>query len=370
MAAEDEGKTEEPTQKKLDEARKEGNFAKSQDLSSATILLFGVIMLWFLGSRIYDRLAGAMIRFMEDELPFSLPPDPVSPKVAWEDILPLWEKMLDYALSAILPFALSIVVVGILINIYEVGVQISFTPLEPKFNKLNPVSGVKQLFSAKKIVMLLMNLGKILLVLGVAIPMIITNFGDSRMLMAMELPASFVFITEEIWTLALRMALVMFVLAIVDLLYQRHKHKDELKMSKDEVKDERRNMEGDPKVKQKRMQIMMEMARKRMMQEIPEAEVVVRNPTHYAVALKFKPDMLAPEVVAKGKDKIALKIIELANQAGVPTWQEPWLARELFKNCELGDRIPAELFKAVADILAHVMDKEKKASFRNQTGAA
>lgn len=363
MAAEDDGKTEEPTQKKLDEAREEGNVAKSQDLSAATILLAGIVLLWLFGKSIFERLGAAMVRFLTDDLPGTLPPDPKA-------ILPLVLRMLDYAMSAVAPFALSLMAVAVLVNLYEVGAQISFKTLEPKFNKLNPVSGVKQLFSMKKIVMLLMNIGKIGLVLAVSLPAIFSNFGGSMVLTKIGLPAAFIHITDEVWAVALRMALVMFILAIADLMYQRHKLHDSLKMSKDEVKDERRNMEGDPKVKQKRMQIMMEMARKRMMQEIPEAEVVVRNPTHYAVALKFKPEMVAPEVVAKGRDKIALTIIERAQQAGVPTWQEPWLARELYKSCEIGDRIPAELFRAVADILAHVMDKEKKARFRNQTEGA
>lgn len=365
MAAEDEGKTEEPSQKKIDEAREEGNVAKSQDLSAATVLLFGVLLLWFFGGHIFDRLCGAMVRFFENELPLSLPPDA-------KGIMPLWMTMLDYTLAALAPFVVALLAVAVLVNVYEVGLRITFKPLEPKFDKLNPVSGVKQLFSMKKIVMLLLNLGKIAVVVAVAYPVISSNFGSSVVLAQMGLPASFTYIADEVWGLALRMALVLFVLAIVDLIYQKHKLHDSLKMTKDEVKDEHRNMEGDPKVKQKIAEKRMELARKRMMQEIPDAEVVVRNPTHYAVALKFKPDMPAPVVVAKGQNKIALTIIERAKEAGVPTWQEPWLARELYKNCEIGDRIPPELFKAVADILAHVMDKEKRAQFRNSVkgGAA
>ncbi len=359
MAAEDEGKTEEPTQKKIDEAREEGNVAKSQDLAAATVLLFGVLLLWFFGSSMYERLGAAMVRFWEDDLPNSLPPDP-------KGILPLWMTMLDYCLAAVAPFALALMVVAIVVNIYEVGLQISFKTLEPKFDKLNPVSGAKQLFSMKKLVMLLLNLGKIGLIMLVAFPVISSNFGNSVVLTQMGLQAGFTFVSDEVWDLAFRMALVMFLLAIVDLIYQKHKLNESLKMSKDEVKDERRNMEGDPKVKQKIAEKRMEMARKRMMQEIPEAEVVVRNPTHYAVALKFKPEMAAPVVVAKGQNKVAENIIARAREAGVPTWQEPWLARELYKSCEIGDRIPPELFKAVADILAHVMDKEKRAQFRTQ----
>lgn len=364
MAAEDDGKTEDATDRKREEARKEGNVAKSQDLGAATVLFSAVVMLWFLGGWMEKCMTAAMYRFISEDLAFSLPPPDPKGVCGW------LYMSIEYIFYAIFPFMIVLFVVAVAVNIYQVGLEVSFKPLTPDFTKLNPVNGAKQLFSKKKIVMLLMNLGKVTMVLLVAWPFLASNFGDSTLLMHLMPAASKVFTADEIWGMAVRIAAVLLILSIVDLFYQRHKHRDTLKMSKDEVKDERRNMEGDPKVKQKRFEKMVELARQRMMQEIPEAEVVVRNPTHFAVALKFKPEMPAPEVVAKGKNKIAEKIIEKAREAGVPTWQEPWLARELYKRCEVGDSIPPELFQAVADILAHVMDKNKRASYQNASGGA
>lgn len=363
MAAEDDGKTEDATPRRQQEARKDGNVAKSQDLGAATILLFGVIMLWYLGGWINEHIASAMYRFISVEMPESLPPDP-------KGIMNIILISISYIFYAVLPFMLIIFVVAVVVNLYQVGLAVSTKTLQPDFTKLNPVNGLKQLVSMKKVVMLIMNIGKVAAILLISYPMISANFGDSAVLMDLLLRPAMSLVTGEIWSLAVRIAAVMFVLAIIDLMYQKHKHKDSLKMSKEDVKDEQRNMEGDPKVKQKRFEKMVEMARQRMMQEIPEAEVVVRNPTHYAVALKFKPEMQAPEVVAKGKGKIAEKIIELAKESGVPTWQEPWLARELYKQCEIGDMIPPELFQAVADILAHVMDKDKRAGYQRQASGA
>jgi len=363
LAAEDEGKTEDATPHQRQKARGEGDVAKSQDLGAATILFFGMVMLSFLGDWINEYLAAAMYRFIAIEIPDSLPPD-------GKAIVPYLLHGLYYIFYAVLPFILVVFVVAIAVNVYQVGLVITFKPLTPDFTKLNPVNGLKQLFSMQKIVMLLMNLGKVIVILGISYPVIASNFGDTVVLMDMLIRPAMHYATSEIWSLAIKIASVLFVLAIFDLMYKKHKHNDKLKMSKEDVKDERRNMEGDPKVKQKRFEKMVEMARQRMMQEIPEAEVVVRNPTHYAIALKFKPEMHAPEVVAKGKNKIAEKIIELAKEAGVPTWQEPWLARELYKSCEIGDTIPPELFQAVADILAHVMDKDKRAGYKNRASGA
>ncbi len=272
---------------------------------------------------------------------------------------------LQFCAYAVSPFLILVVLFAIIVNVYMVGLHISWDAIKFKLEALNPINGVKQLFSAKKLIMLLMNIAKIILIMVIAYDFISGIYGDSIVLYFLDTRACLKYVLENVWEIAFRLALILFILGIIDYIYQKWKHKDSLKMSKQEVKDEHKNAEGDPKMKGKRLQKMYELAKQRMMQEVPNAEVVVRNPTHYAVALKYKPDMNAPEVVAKGKNNIAMKIIEQAKAANVPVWQEPWLARQLYQ-LELGDAVPPELFQAVADILAHVLDENKRAAFKNR----
>ncbi len=358
MADDADDKTEEPTQKRTADARKEGQVGKSQDLSASIILLAGVIFLWFLGPWMEDTMGSAIVRIIGEEVPNTLAPEA-------QDIDGILIMSLEYCAYAVAPFLFMIVTAAIGINVYMVGFTISWEALEIKFDKLNPINGIKQLFSAKKFVMLLMNMSKILLLMIVAYDFLSGIYGDSVVLSFLEHRAILKYVVGNLWDIAFRMALVLFILGIIDFIYQKWKHNESLKMSKQEVKDEHKNAEGDPEVKNKRRQKMYELGQQRMMQEVPEAEVVVRNPTHYAVALKFKPEMQAPEVVAKGKNEIAMKIIDHAKEANVPVWQEPWLARQLYQ-LDLGDTVPPELFQAVADILAHVLDEEKRASFKNK----
>ena len=358
MADDSDDKTEEPTQKRLTDARKEGQVGKSGDLSASVILLSGVILLWYLGPWIENTVSSAIVRIITEEIPNTLAPEA-------QDIDKILIMALEFCGYAVMPFLGVILVVAVIINVYMVGLAVSWDTLEIKFDKLNPVNGLKQLFSAKKVVMLLMNLAKILVIMAVAYDFLSGIYGDSVVLSFLEHRSILKYVIENVWEIAFRMALVLFILGVIDYIYQKWKHNESLKMSKQEVKDENKNAEGDPEIKSKRRQKMYEMAQQRMMQEVPDAEVVVRNPTHYAVALRYKPDMQAPEIVAKGKNNIAMKIIEQAKEANVPVWQEPWLARQLYK-MELGDTVPPELFQAVADILAHVLNEDKRAAFKNR----
>lgn len=362
MADDDTEKSEEPTERRLNEARNKGQTAKSEDLNAGVLLFFAIIMLWYLGSWMQECLTSSMYRFIHEEIPNTLPPEPQTV----DRILLL---VLQYVSYTTAPFVLSLFVIAIIVNIYQVGLNISAEPLELDFNKLNPVKGLTNLFGMQKLVKLLMGFGKVVMVLVVAYHFLSGVYGESAVMYSLMPRQIFIYGADLVWTLAFRIAAILFILAVADTIYQKHKFSEDMKMSKQEVKDENRNSEGDPAVKSKRMQKMMELARQRMMQEIPEAEVVVRNPTHYAVALKFKPEMSAPEVVAKGKNNMAMKIIDLAKEANVPVWQEPWLARKLYE-FEVGEPIPPELFQAVADILAHVMDKEKQSKFANMSNGA
>ena len=355
MAAEDEGKTEEPTDQKLNEARREGNVAKSQDLSAATISLCGVIAVWLLGNWFRDHLGFTMYHFISVVMPDETLPE-------GKEIIPYLIMALQNTFVLLGPFLAIIFVVAIGINVYQVGLQVSTKPLELDFNKLNPVKGITNLFSMQKLVMLVQNVFKLVLAVAVVYPLLSSAFAECGLLAMLMPRASATYCANSAVEVAFRVALVLFILSIFDYWYQKHKFMDNMKMTKEEVKDEMRSQEGDPQVKSKRRQKMMEMSRNRMMKEIPDADVVVRNPTHYAVALRYTVEMAFPEVVAKGRNKTAEKIIELARDAHVPLWQDPELARALYR-LEIGQAIPEELFKAVANILANVMSAEKKAQF-------
>lgn len=353
MAAEDEGKTEEPTERKLQDARKDGDVPKSQDLSSATISLCGVLATWMLQDWFKENISLCLYRFIREEMAEETIPQ-------GKEIVPYLIMALQYTFYIITPFLLIILVVAVGVNIYQVGLQVSTKPLELDFNKLNPVKGLQNLFSMQKLVMLGQNILKLALAFAVAYPLISDAFAESGLLTMLMPAASATYCANSALEVAFRVALVLFILSLFDRWYQKYKFMDKMKMTKEEIKDEMRSMEGDPQVKSKRRQKMMEMSRNRMMKEIPDADVVVRNPTHYAVALKYTADMAAPTVVAKGKNKIAEKILELAKESRIPLWQDPWLARELYK-LELGQPIPPELFAATVNILKNVWTAEKQA---------
>ncbi|GHS90428.1 flagellar biosynthesis protein FlhB [Planctomycetales bacterium] len=362
MSAESEGRTEQPTGQKLQRARREGQVAKSQDLSAATLSLVGTLTIWLLGGWCVENFAACLYRFIFEELSAeALPHD--------KEVIPYLLMALQYTFFILVPILALMVVAALAIDIYQVGLKVSFDPLKLKFSKLNPVSGMKNLFSKQKVVMLGQNLLKLVFAAAVTLPVLWAAYMESASLAFLVPSASASYCADSAITVALRVSCALLVLSLFDWWYQRYKFNEQMKMTKEEVKDEARSQEGDPQVKQKRRQKQMEMARNRMMKEIPDADVVVRNPTHYAVALKYSPEMAAPAVVAKGKNKIAEKILELAKEARVPMWQDPWLARELYK-LEIGEAIPPELFQAVVNILSHVMKKEKMAEFMKNKNAA
>ena len=294
MADDSDDKTEEPTQKRLQDARKEGQVAKSQDFSASIILLCGVIFLWYIAPWMEECLGSAIVRIFSEEIPNSMPPEA-------QEIDNIMIMALEYCAYTVAPFLVLILMIGIIANVYMVGFSFSWEILEIKFDKLNPVNGLKQLFGAQKFVMLLMGLAKIAVIIVVAYHFLSGIYGDSVVLSFLKHRQILKYVLENVWEIAFRMALVLFILGIIDLFYQKWKHNEKLKMSKQEVKDEHKMQEGDPEIKSKRRQKMYELGQQRMMQEVPEAEVVVRNPTHYAVALKFKPEMPAPEVCRKRK---------------------------------------------------------------------
>lgn len=345
--------TEEPTEKKKRDARKKGNIPKSKDLAAALLFLAAVTALKYLGPWMAER----MVEFFEKMI---LRDMPVLPAPEGKAIMPLvldWMLWLGMILG---PFLLLMAIIAYLVHYLQVGWLVSSEMLKIDFKKLNPISGLKRMFSMRNLVMLVMNVSKLVVIMGVAWWTIIGEVSNVLTMVEMETAGMLVYSTEKVLTLAQKLAILLAILGYADFTYQKWKHNKDLKMTKQEVKEEYKQMEGDPLIKQKRRQKQMELAQSRMMQEVPQAEVVVRNPTHYAVAISYKPGMAAPLVLAKGKDRMAEKIIEIARESRVPLVENPPLARELYRKVEIGDAIPEELFAAVAEILTSVLDAEKK----------
>lgn len=349
-------KTEEATSHKQQEVRKEGNVPKSRDFSSALLTLAGISILRYLGpwmawyvKLFFEKMLGEAVGTLD------VPKDKELFALALQWIM--WLALLT------LPFLIILAILAYLINLYQVGFLFTTKPLQLKLNKINPISGIKRLFNVSNIVMLLMNMGKLAIILSVAWYTVIGEVQNVLGMVEMEVAGMFIYSTDKVLALGQKLSIILAVLGYIDFWYQKRKHAKNIRMSKQEIKEEFKTMEGDPMIKNKRRQKQMELAQQRMMQEVPQAEVVVRNPTHFAVALSFKPDMPAPMVVAKGKDKIAEQIIAVATQNRVPLVENPPLARELYKKVEIGDAIPPEFFEVVAQLIASVMTEEKRLAY-------
>ena len=339
-------KTEAPTPRRREEARKKGQVAKSQDLSAAAILLGGLITMLIVGPGLWRTLTQVMQLGLGADGPTS----------AGE--LPALAAVMAVGVSKNLGLLMLVLLIIALVVVYaQVGFLLTLTPLTPKLTKINPISGMKRLVSARKVVELLMNLSKLAVVCAVAY-VTIKGFVDRVLFSAtLGFPAMFPLAWDLVFNLGVRLALVMLVLALFDFAYQRYRHEKDLKMTKQEVKDELKSMEGDPVMKQRRHKVQMQLALQRIRKDVPEADVVVTNPTHYAIALRYDPEsMSAPKLVAKGADFLAMRIREIAAAAGVPIVERPMLARMLYDEVRVGGEVPGKFFEAVAEILAYIYE--------------
>ena len=264
-------------------------------------------------------------------------------------------EILYQFLAVLLPFLLPIAIVGFVANVMQVGFQINTEAMALKFTKMNPISGMKRFVSLKSLVELGKSIIKILFIGSIAYLLVKSDMQEFPALIHQEVGQILVFIARVSLKVCFFVCLAMIVLAVLDFIYQRWQHEQDLKMTKQEVKDEHKQTYGDPKVKARIRSVQMEMARRRMMEAVPEADVVITNPTHLAIALKFDArEMVAPRVLAKGSGHIAQRIREIAVDHQIPIVEEKPLAQALFKMVEIGDYIPAELYRAVAEVLAYV----------------
>jgi flagellar biosynthesis protein FlhB len=348
----DEGKTEKPTPRRREKARKEGSVAKSMELNAAAVLTTASLMMIWFGSGIVLNLRHTMTTLLREMGTMEISPNSL-PVYMWHGM-----QVMAVLLG---PVFLGIMVMGIAVNVGQVGFHITPKAAAPKFSRLNPLKGFQRLFSMQSLVELGKSLLKLVLIGGIVYLAISTQF--DRIYSLMEVP--FEALTGEVGRLLTRIFLLaslsLIIIGILDYAYNRYEYEKSLKMTKEEVKEEAKQSEGDPKVKSKIREIMFRSSFRRMMKKLPEADVVITNPVHVAVALKYdRKRSAAPIVVAKGMRKVAERIKEIAREHDIPIIENPPLARTLFSLVEIGHEIPAELYKAVAEVLAYVYRMKRK----------
>ncbi|MFQ5559385.1 MAG: flagellar biosynthesis protein FlhB [Nitrospinota bacterium] len=353
MAEDKEQRTEDASEKKREDSRNKGQFAQSKEVTSSFIMLAMLIAFYFYGPFILGQLMG----YMKDVF-F----EAGSVELNAQNIVPLLFEVMKIILMTILPFVTVIMVAAIIVNILQGG-GIVFTaePLTPKFSKLNPVKGIGKVISKSSFGELVKSILKIIIVGSIAYRTVNAEFTTIPLLMELEGEAILQYIAEVSLKIMFFTLLAMIILSVIDFLYQKYLFEESIKMTKQELKDEHKSSEGDPALKAKIRNIQMEVARRRMMEAVPKADVVITNPTHFAIAIQYDKNMVAPVVIAKGTGFIAQKIKKIATESGVPLYENKPLARTLFKSVDIGEMIPSVFFKAVAEILAYVYRLKGKA---------
>ncbi len=344
----DPDKTEKATPRRRQKAREEGQTGYSKDLSMAIVFLSLVVLLRFLMPFLYEGM-GEMISYYIS-IPFGGEFEEVSflSQSLQEQSSDLW-----WVLLAVLFGGLGIALV---VGFMQTKLLFSLKALKFDINRINPLSGFKRLFSIRSVIELLKNLGKLAMLALIGWTFIMGIWDTLYSLPWVSLPDSMAFLGDSLFRISLLIGFALLALGFFDFFYQRWEFERNIRMSKKEIKDEYKNIEGNPQVKQKQRQLMAEMAKRRMMEEVPSATVVVTNPTHYAVALRFDVDQMdTPILVAKGVDEVAHRIIEVAKEYGVAVHRDPPLARQLYAEVEIGEEIPPHMFHAVAQVLAYVL---------------
>jgi len=343
-------KTEEPTAKRKADARKKGQVGKSQEINAAFVLLAGFMVLKVLGGN-----AVAEIMNYSTYIYGNLNVD-----INEESIMQMFIGMIILLAKTSIPLMVFIMIIGLAMNLAQVGLNFSTETISFDPNKLNPINGAKRMFSKRSLVELIKSLLKIIIIGYFIITYLKDEVFQIPKLIYMDIFAGLNKMSDTIFFLAFKIIGVFIIMAVLDFAYQKWQNLQDLKMSKQEVKEEFKQQEGDPKIKGKIRQKQRQMAMARMMQEVPQADVIVTNPTHFAVALKYQSGMSAPIVIAKGQDLVAQKIKEIARESKVPIVENKPLARALFAAVEIGAAIPQELYKAVAEVLAYVYRLKKK----------
>ena len=345
-------KTEPATQKKLEDARKEGKVARSKDLTQGIdlLVLFLLIKVFvgYMGERfmsLFDSTLGRMAEFMSVN----------QSEVSMQAFATVINNAILELFLLIWPFLVFGFVITFIVTVYQVGWKVSMKPMEPKMSKFNPINGFKRIFSKDSLFELLKSIVKVGVIAYVAYTNIVDEADSLFVLYEIHINQAIALVGEIIINFGIEISIVFIVIGLVDYIYQKWKFSEDMKMTKQEVKDEYKNTEGDPQIKGRIRQKMREASQRRMMQDVPKADVVITNPTHFAVAIKYDAEVSkAPIVVAKGEDYLAQKIKEVAREHNVEIVENKPLARMLYHNVEIGAEIPPELYQAVAEVLAMV----------------
>lgn len=347
--ADNDDKTEEPTAKRKQDARKKGQVPKSTELNSAVVLLAVFICLKNFGLNLYSKMFELMnltfeVYMVKEDL------------FTNAGIMALATELAVRFFSALLPIFAFAMLVGVIANLMQTGLIFTTESIKPKFSNINPINGLKQTFSLKNTAeFFIKTILKVAVVGFIAYSTIKENY--TAIINTLNLNASSIaqYIMGTIIDLGIKISAWLVAVAVIDVVVQIRKHKKELRMTKQEIKEEFKQTEGNPQIKGKIKQKQRQMAVNRMMQQIPKADVVITNPTHFAVAIKYSPEENdAPLVIAKGQDYIALRIKEIAKENKVEIVENKALARTLYAAVEIGEPIPEELYQAVAEILAYV----------------
>ena len=341
-------KTEKATPKKRQDMRNKGQVNQSRELPAILLLLALFLTMRMFGPFVYRELVATFQFFLQESIA-EMSFDNSS------DVMRLVTYALWQIVKMVAPFFIVAMIIGVIGSVVQVGFMFTLQPLVPKFSKLNPLSGIKRMFSARSFFEMVKAVAKIGLVLWVAWGAISAELGTISNLMDLDLRSSVGYMLNLVVDVSLKVCFALMLIAAVDFAFQYWQHEKEIRMSKQDIKEEYKQMEGSPEIKGRIRQKQREISMRRMMQEVPKADVVITNPTHLAVAVRYRPeDGDAPIVLAKGADFLAARIREIAKENGVRLVENKPLAQALYTQVEIGKPVPPELYKAVAEVLAFV----------------
>ena len=339
-------KTEAPTPRRREQAREKGQIAKSQDLSAAVLLLSGFIGLYLFGRGIWFTMLTAIEVALGSTEATNI-----------DDAVLMGIAMVIEAGKRLVPFLL-VLFIAVLISLYaQTGWLFTLHPVTPNLGKINPINGIKRFFSGRMLMAAVGNFGKLLVVGLIAYLSVASGAAAILFASSLGIHEALRLSTSMVFDLSMQLGVALILLALLDYAWQRFRHEKDLKMTKEEVKDEMRSMDGDPKMKQRRREVQLQLAVQRLRKDVPSADVIVTNPTHVAVAIQYDSEvMAAPKVVAKGADFLALRVRQIAMEFGIPIVERPPLARALHQAVDVGDPIPERFYRAIAEILAYVYE--------------
>ncbi len=343
-------KTEAATPKRRQEAREKGQVAKSQDLSAAIVTLAALLAIQFLGPTMWQKLLGLMQQGLSP-----------TESLTGGDLGSVAGSFAGVMMWMLIPI-LAIVFIAALATLYwQVGWLFTWHPVTPTLSKINPLQGIKRMFSPRTAVATAINIGKMALMIGVVYWTVSSTINQILYASSMAYIDIYRLAAAMVFDIGLRLAIVLLILALIDYTYQKRRHEKDLRMSKEEVREELKHMEGDPLMKRRRREVQMKLAMQRLQADVPKADVIITNPTHLSIALRYDAEtMVAPKVVAKGADWMAMRIRQIGAAHAVPIVERKELARMMYDVVEVGQEVPHRFYEAIAEVLAYVYELSGK----------